>query len=59
VRARERLLAGVGAINCTDAVLETLLESVTVSCTVYVPAVAKMWVGLTPVAVLPSPKFHA
>jgi len=41
------------------AVPVRLLVSVTVSVTVYVPAAAKVCVGLAPVPVVLSPKFHA
>jgi hypothetical protein len=36
-----------------------LLASVTVNETVYVPPAVYVWLGLTPVPVPPSPKFHA
>jgi hypothetical protein len=42
-----------------DAMLVEPLSSVTVRVTVYVPAFAYEWLVVAPVAVIPSPKFHA
>ena len=42
-----------------DAILVEPLLSVTVSTTVYDPAFAYAWLVVAPVAVMPSPKFHA
>ena len=49
-----------GAATVTERVVEPVapLSSVTVNVTVNVPSAAYVWLGATPVPVVPSPKFQ-
>ena len=64
-RTHELVKAGTGGALTTSAVVtcrvstEVASPSETVSVTVRVPGVAYVWAAVTPVAVVPSPKFQA
>ena len=59
VRAEPALTLGGLKIEIVPFAVPALpYSSLAVTVTVYVPAVANVWLGFAPVPVVPSPKFH-